>query len=241
VANDARDEFEVLPFAYRRGTSKLYSRRDFLPPDDRRAFSEADFIGRLRALFGPVEGDEYVLRHRATGFVVTAYAAQSGPAYGGGPAEPGVAPVVARLDELVSAVEPADWEKLQYWFDPPSVHRIGIRGGVVIDESVPAAEGVEWLLAQAEQQQRTRPVDDRALRYWVHKAGKGKRVDGAVARVQAMWFRVVAEINVYPERLHDQLLARARGDAAALEIDPEKAEAALRAASVPPVPPPTAT
>jgi hypothetical protein len=81
----ARDEFQILPRSNGAGTSKLYSRRDFLPVDDPRAFDEGDFIGRLRALFGPAEGDEYVLRHRATGFVITAYSAQSGPSYGGGP------------------------------------------------------------------------------------------------------------------------------------------------------------
>src|SRR5688500_17217982 len=85
-------EFERLPPSYAMGTSKLYSRCDFLPLDDPLAFDEGDFVGRLRALFGPAEDDAVVLRHRATGYVVTAYSAQSGPSYGGGPRYPGVLP-----------------------------------------------------------------------------------------------------------------------------------------------------
>ena len=77
-------EFEIVSDHYRFGTSKLYSRSDFLPLDDARAMSEGDFVGRLRALFGAVDGDDYVLRHRESGFIVTAYSAQSGPSYGGG-------------------------------------------------------------------------------------------------------------------------------------------------------------
>jgi hypothetical protein len=292
----ARDEFEVLPRAYNAGTSKLYSRADFLPLDDPRGRSEADFIGRLRALFGPVDDDQYVLRHRATGFIVTAYSAQSGPSYGGGPcypgelaepdpsrllgdlfaagqergarvqadpvlaqgrpmtrvdfrslgadelralreedhawtrrfhdvaAPPGLAAVVARLDQLVEAAQPADWEAIRYWSDEPLVYRVGVRGGAVIDEELPAREGLEWLLEQAEHNER----DERALRYWVHNARRGMRIEAALPRVQAMWFRSIAQTKSLPLNFRDLWLAQARDDAALLQIDSEKAEAALR-------------
>lgn len=88
----AKREFEVIPARYADGTSTLFSRGDFLPFGDPRAMSEADFIGRLRALFGPRRDDEYVLRHRETGFVVTASVSQSGPSYGGGPRYEGALP-----------------------------------------------------------------------------------------------------------------------------------------------------
>lgn len=80
----ARAELELIGPEHAAGTSKLYARGDFLPLDDRRAMSTGDFVGRLRALFGETRDDAYVLRHRATGLIVTAYAAQSGPSYGGG-------------------------------------------------------------------------------------------------------------------------------------------------------------
>jgi hypothetical protein len=129
----ARDEFELLSRSNVAGTSKLYSRRDFLPVDDPRSFDEGDFIGRLRAIFGAVEGDEWVLRHRATGFVITAYSAQSGPSYGGGPritADAGSPPPKTKAayealtreskerrarieaDPILSKGTPVDWGKI---------------------------------------------------------------------------------------------------------------------------------
>jgi hypothetical protein len=80
----AKAEFEVVAHELGSGSSKLYSRDLFLPLDDPRGMATGDFLGRLRALFGPVDDDDFTLRHRATGFLVTAYSAQSGPSYGGG-------------------------------------------------------------------------------------------------------------------------------------------------------------
>jgi hypothetical protein len=88
----AASDFEIVTDGSCEGTGRLYGRGDFLPLDDPRAFSTGDFIGRLRALFGPVVGDEYVLRHRTTGFIITAYSAQSGPSYGGGARHSGPLP-----------------------------------------------------------------------------------------------------------------------------------------------------
>ena len=77
-------EAEKLPRAFNTGMAKAYARADFLPLDDPGGTSDEAFIGRLRALFGSVEGDEYVLLHRESGFIVTAWAGKSGPSYGGG-------------------------------------------------------------------------------------------------------------------------------------------------------------
>jgi hypothetical protein len=86
----ARAEFELLPADSAAGTSKLYSRGVFMPDaglaDE---MDEGDFIGRLRTLFGPRDGDDYVLRHKKTGLIITAYCGDSGPSYGGTPDEVG--------------------------------------------------------------------------------------------------------------------------------------------------------
>lgn len=82
----ARDEFEVIPQDFAIGTSKLYSHGDFLENSySEDAFDQGAFVGRLRTLFGAQPGDEYVLRHKGTGFVITAYSGNSGPSLGGGP------------------------------------------------------------------------------------------------------------------------------------------------------------
>lgn len=307
----ARSEFEVLPGGYRLGTSKQYSRRDFLPLDDPRAMSEGDFIGRLRAVFGPVEGDEVVLRHRATGFVVTAYAAQSGPSYGGGPRYPAELPkpvttpsfaeifaeqqaraarvkadpvlakgppvdwakndpntlspsdwkalrqeerewfkrlndvrapvgfdkVVAQLDELVNSVTPVDWQGTRYWGDGKFVYAVGVRSGRDFQEELSLAEGIGYLLGQAE----CRPPsfqdgegsasgdDERVVSYWLHHAQKRNRLDGALLpRVQAAWFRSIASAQRKPEKLRKLLLDQARKQVEPLAIDLVEAEAALQ-------------
>lgn len=89
----ARDEFEQLPDAYSVGTHKLYGLGELMPdagPDVQ--FDEGDFVGRLRTLFGAREGDNYVLRHKKTGYVLTAYSGSSGPSFGGGARYPGALP-----------------------------------------------------------------------------------------------------------------------------------------------------
>jgi hypothetical protein len=314
AVSQAKAEFELLASDYAAGTSKLYSRGDFLPLDDPQAMSEGDFIGRLRALFGVVQDDEYVLRHRATGFVVTAYDAQSGPSYGGGPRYPGALPtatstpaferikddsseraariradpllskehavdwskndprtlsperiqelrehehtftkrfndvaappgfdkVVARLDALLSAVLPADWEAVRYWGDDPTVYREGARAGAAFSEELSASEGVAYLLSQAAQE--TPPIkdnagnaffgyDDRVVAYWVYQAEQGHSVDAALPQVQAAWFRAVAHSREYSADVRKVLLDEAKRQSVVLRLDARKADAALRAAA----------
>ncbi len=78
-------DFERLPPEQGRGTSKLFARSDlWAAPDPERAYSEGDFIGRLVTHFGKPDADGgFVLRHKPTGLVVTAYSAANGPTYGG--------------------------------------------------------------------------------------------------------------------------------------------------------------
>ena len=80
----ARDEFELLSPAAAAGTSKIYARGDLLPKATvQQQFDEGDFLGRLITLFGPRDDHMWVLRHKKTGQIITAYAGASGPAYGG--------------------------------------------------------------------------------------------------------------------------------------------------------------
>ncbi|MFT3699278.1 MAG: hypothetical protein QM831_39385 [Kofleriaceae bacterium] len=80
----AHDEFELLPQDQMAGTSKLLSRSDFGgDPFGEDAYDQGDFVGRLRTLFGEQPDNEYVLRHKRTGIVITAYAGDSGPSFGG--------------------------------------------------------------------------------------------------------------------------------------------------------------
>ncbi|HEY0254861.1 MAG TPA: hypothetical protein VGC41_25220 [Kofleriaceae bacterium] len=93
----ARAEFETIAPEY--GSSKIYSRADFID-DAERAGDEGDFVGRLRTLFGAQPGDRYVLRHKATGFVITASFGGAGPSFGGGMKidnPPGIEANLARL------------------------------------------------------------------------------------------------------------------------------------------------
>jgi hypothetical protein len=195
---------------YAIGTSKGYSRGDFMPDAPLEAqFDEGDFIGRLRTLFGPGTNDEYVLRSKRTGYVITAYSGKSGPSYGVGPHYVGALPpadpralmaravpaaddpavaariaadpvlanydadrpdmhalqiherhlsdakygpelavTVARLDALVSAVPPADWEKVEYYDEAPSVYRVGAAHGKAFNVELPPATALEFLFKQ---------------------------------------------------------------------------------------------
>lgn len=112
----ARAEFELVSEAEAAGTSKLYSRGSFLPASAAMVdgFNEGDFIGRLRTLFGPRDGDEYVFRDKQTGLIVTAYSGASGPSYGG--AENDAAGREARIkaDPLLEGTPPPPTDIAQY-------------------------------------------------------------------------------------------------------------------------------
>lgn len=112
----ARAEFELMPEDQAAGTSKLYSRGSFLPASAPMVdgFNEGDFIGRLRALFGPREGDEYVLRDKKTGLIVTAYCGASGPSYGGGEHDSAGSEARVKADPLLEGPMPPATDMAQY-------------------------------------------------------------------------------------------------------------------------------
>jgi hypothetical protein len=303
----ARAEFEMIARDYAIGTSKLYSRGDFFVREDvQKSIDEGDFIGRLRALFGAVPGDEYVLRHRATGLIVTAYAMQSGPSYGGGPRYEGALPspgrgfaddsaavaarvaadpvlakgrpvdwsrvdlqalspgelqalrekerawmkrmldarapvgfpaVVTRLDALISAVPPVDWEVVRYWSDEPEVSKVGAKGGVSFARALPVAEGLEALLGEVE---GTGPAikdtasglagaDETVVEYFAYHAARGEIVERMRTRVQAAWFRWAKEIAATTDdEMYKLSVEEALEAIDALGIDRAKAIDALK-------------
>src|SRR5262249_41685091 len=163
--------------------------------------------------------------HRATGFIITAYSAQSGPSYGGGPRYPEGSQrpfdaaaadeldrIAARLDALVSAARPVDWETTRYVSDYPTVYRVGGKGGDAFREELPVAAGLEYLLAQAERGDapakdtrgnRVADPDERAVTYWIQRSLDGERLDGALPRVRKAWQRAVAKIPGEPLEMRE--------------------------------------
>lgn len=258
----ARGEFELLPDDYGVGTHKLYSRGDFMDDDfSKAAMDEGDFLGRARALFGA--RDEFILRHKKTGYVVTIYSGNSGPSYGGGSVDdhvdrhaqiasdpilskgmprpsaemseveaeayrrqyhqyvrrmddvlagPELAAVVARLDALMNAVKPADWERTYYYEDEPSVAHVGVRGGTSFSEELEPAAAMTWLLAAAEKHASSQ---DDANALWYYKEHK----DDLAAfrpRVQAALRRFEADAKRADPELRTLLLDEAKELSAAL-------------------------
>jgi hypothetical protein len=86
------------------GSIRLAGRADVNPALDRLQATDVDRFGALlRHAFGAPDQDSdadysYCVRDQHTGLVVRAYAAQSGPAYGGMPDECCVAPRMNRYD-----------------------------------------------------------------------------------------------------------------------------------------------
>jgi len=283
----ARDEFELLPAVYSVGTHKLYSRGDFMPDGNTEAaFDQGDFIGRLRTLFGARDGDEYVFRHKKTGYVITAYSGNSGPSYGGGARYPGALPpanekalfkaslehpddgaaearrkadpvlakgspidhvtrdhpldmhelqtymkhvedadagpelaaAVARLDALISAVPPADWETTYFYDEGPSVVHVGAKHGVSFDDELPADQAFEFLAKAAESPAPTgSEADTDLISYYL--ANKDKLADER-PRVVAAYSRFVAAAKSSPKDTRDILLQEARDLGKELGVKP---------------------
>jgi hypothetical protein len=300
----ARTEFELVDGAYRAGTSKLYSRGDFFDdPFSRAALDEGDFIGRLQTLFGPQPGGEYVLRHKATGFIITAYSAQSGPSFGGGPRYPGALPapdargdldqivadapaiaarmaadpvvaagdpagevgaartpseraaalkklgaydrhladlrapvgfpvVAARLDALVEAVPPADWDRTGYDEDSETVVHVGAAHGASFSDELDASASLTYLLANAEAARpaagsdpdRSYVLDEYVIDFYLAHAAD---LAAFAPRVRAAWDRFARLARAEDDELRDLLVTRARATGLALELSPSHVAAAL--------------
>jgi hypothetical protein len=284
----AHDEFELLPADYAVGTHKLYSRGDLMPAgselDDQ--LDEGDFIGHLRTLFGAREGDEYVFRHKPTGFIITAYSGNSGPSFGGGPryqgalppadpkalmqaamsqpqdpaaaarraadpvlaraassaprdyqelqeisrhmadadAGPELAAAVRRLEALIDAVPPADWEKTMFYDEAPGVYRIGAKGGHSFNVELPAADAFAWLVKDAESRDPAQrdelggiPFDaDSAVLMFCTEHEDELRDQRP--RALAAYKRLLAEAKSYTGDLRETLLGEAREYAGKLHV-----------------------
>lgn len=200
-----RDEFELLPASAAAGTSPLCSRIVAIDGNPVAEYDEGDFVGRLRTLFGPRDGDTYPLRYKKSGVIITAFSNPDIGPYYGGTAEagfearraadpvvkadqppPGVsnavyvqhecvalagpknAAAIARLDALISQVPPSDFSETEY--SDAEVFRIGAKGAQSFHITVPAAEGMAFVLA------RTRPdayePDVAVIEYYLAHAGE---------------------------------------------------------------------
>jgi hypothetical protein len=283
----ARDEFELIPADYSVGTHKLYSRGDFLPRDTdlEQQFDEGDFIGRLRTLFGAQPGDEYVLRHKATGYVITAYSGNSGPSFGGGARYQGALPppdpkalmqaaftkvddpavaarkaadpvlakgaqtstdgsdiqsyarhlsdaeagpelkaAVVRLNALLDAVPPADWEKTMFYDEAPGVYRIGAKGGHSFNVELPAADAFAFLAKDAESRDPKEhdelggipfDADSAVLSFYTEHEDE---LRDQRPRALAAYKRLIAEAKSYTGDLRETVLDEARDYAAKLHV-----------------------
>jgi hypothetical protein len=283
----AHDEFELIPADYAIGTHKLYSRGDLMPAgaDLEDQFDEGDFIGRLRTLFGARDGDEYVLRHKATGYVITAYSGGSGPSFGGGPRYPGALPpadpkalmqaafarvddpavaarkaadpvlakaataprdfgelqevsrhmgdadagpelaaAVRRLEALIDAVPPADWEKTMFYDEAPGVYRIGAKHGHSFNEELPPADAFAFLVKDAESRDPTErddlggiPFDADSAVLMFYTEHEDELADQR-PRALAAYRRLLAEAKSYTGDLRASLLDEARDYARKLHV-----------------------
>ena len=289
---DARAQFELLAGAdaERAPDSVFYARGDLLGGwYDPRAGDVGDFIGRLRALFGPVPGDDYVLRDRATRVVVVAHARNGEPMFVGGTwlgdaaelareraagsahmaadpvlqgplptdlstpeqatwslhmsdayASPALQRAVRRLDALVEAVPPADWDRLEYSADQNTVDRVGARRGSSFDEELPPDQGMAYVLEVAERASGDDLVSAGAyaLHYYFWHAAD---LAAYTPRVRAQWERYAQALVATNDDADDAdarayraaQIANARAQAHALGIDTARAGAILRAEEPP--------
>jgi hypothetical protein len=78
-------------------------------------------------------------------------------------AGPELAGVIARLDGLMSAVTPVDWEKTFLYEDAMTVEHIGVADGESFAEDLDVSDGLVWLLDDAA---RAKPE----LRGWRYSA-----------------------------------------------------------------------
>ena len=112
---------------------------------------------------------------------------------------------------------------------------VGAKNGKAFEKELPFSSGLDYLLRQAEQQER--PIkdtasgaflgaDERVVRYWLYHSHyhqeEVKRVGHALPRVQASWFRFVERAHHQPEVQRKLLLDQAKEQVASLGIDPKK-------------------
>jgi hypothetical protein len=220
----ARDEFELISGSPVGAHLVVGLRGALVPtPDDAQTYDGGDFIGRLRTLFGPREHDEYLLRHKSTGCVVIAefgldqYAQYAIDGRGQVQKDdPKLRGVVERLETLVEAVPPADWEKTIVFVD--HAYRIGAKGGHSFKIEVSPSEAFEVLAKDAESPdpQAVRP-DRHVVQYFLAHQDVLARQRG---RVLAAYNRLVAAAKTDKGDDRDLMLEEARKLAGKLHVPP---------------------
>ena len=142
--------FEVLPASAGSGATDEATAR---------ITNQGDFVGRLITLFGPRGDHDYVLRDRATGVVIVAYAFST-PGYAvvlhDKPVTPDVTAAIARLEALVASARPADWQTTV--FRDRAVYRIGVEKQRAFEHELPPDEALTFLLDRVKTAQRADAV-----------------------------------------------------------------------------------
>lgn len=141
-------------------------------------------------------------------------------------ASPPFVKLVTRLDQLLEAVTPADWEKVAYFDEQPSVYRTGARHGVSFQDELPPADAIRYLLDLTDKTApEERMMHDMAvIDYFIEHQSE---LAAVLPRVQAAWFRYV-EMAKQDQELRELFLDDAREKVAALKIDRTRAAAMLR-------------
>ncbi len=288
---DAQQRFEPIDPAFAVGANAVYARGDLLGDDSAAlAHDSGDFVGRLRTLFGPTPGNVYVLREKATGFVISAPAGHREPSFGGGlrfngpmpPPDPdgyldrwldnlkagderitadpqhiagpppvaakrdyagyqrhlsdlrgppGFSDTVTRLDALIEAVPPADWDGVESNDDDDAgvVMHVGVKHGASFAIELAAADAMTHLLEVANGPRIADTDfafkrDQRVLDYYMaHR----KELARFAPVVRAVWDRFARDATS-ANQLRAVLLVEAQVAAEALELPPSYVAAALR-------------
>ena len=175
----AHDEFEVVSPDLCTGTTFVCRRAD-LHPDIalERHVDQADFVGRMITRFGARPERYWTLRCKRTGTSIVAHDAVIGPSYRAKlPDSPphdaaarhaAMMSVIARLDALVAATPPSDWQTTDFDDAGPSVWHFGVDGGRAFSVELPSREALAFALQEAEAGR----LDDRyVLEYYAsHRA-----------------------------------------------------------------------
>jgi hypothetical protein len=176
-----------------------------------RAGSPGDLLGRMWTLFGPPDsvdddGFSYGVQDRETGIAFVVYSGTSGPAYGAGADDQGLASVMDAFDVLLDATRPADCQ-LELATEFGRVV-IGVARGTPFEETVRASRPVGLrALAMAEAALARDDIEanfyyDAMLRLTaaLDDVPVEKRPPRGRALVQALWTRAMAAGTATLER-----------------------------------------
>jgi hypothetical protein len=114
-------------------------------------------------------------------------------------ADPEVTAAIARLDALVEAVPPADWEKTELYDDGPGVFRIGASHGKSFNIELPPDQAFEFIDHHGDEVS--------LVEYYLAHTGELARQR---SRVIAAYRAYAARAKAAPATLRDAMLAQAR-------------------------------